>query len=109
MMISTDTTALCRGYPSTNLQHRTYPFLGLVFEFFKKLTESKVRDLFTPKSFHTVEVQVFKEEYIKVATQVYCKFPMMIRSLIRSFLMNTRNILAFSLLIVIPYLIEYFS
>ena len=85
-MMFTNRAALCRGYPSTNLQHRTYPFFRLVFEFFKKLTESEVRNLLAPKVLHSIKVKVFKEHYIKVTAQVYRQFPMMIRSLIGSLL-----------------------
>ena len=49
IMISTDTTALCRRYPPINLQDRAYPFLALILKFFKKLTKGKVGDLFSPK------------------------------------------------------------
>ena len=45
----TNRTAFCRRYPLSDLQYRTYPFLGLVFEFKNKLTEGKIGDLFTPK------------------------------------------------------------
>ena len=72
----TNRTAFCRRYPLSDLQYRTYPFLGLVFEFKNKLTEGKIGDLFTPKVFHTRKVQVFKEHYIKVTTQVYRQFPL---------------------------------
>ena len=77
-MIITNSTGLCRGCPPINLQYGSYPFLRLVFEFKQKLAEGKVGDLFTPKVFHTRKVQVFKEHYIKVTTQVYRQFPMVV-------------------------------
>ena len=92
----TNTTALCSGCPASNLQNSTYPLLCLPFEFHDELTEGKVRNLFTPKSFHAVKVQVFKEHYIKTSAEVYCEFPVVVCSLIFSLLMDTRNILAFS-------------
>ena len=101
--MSTNTTALCRGYPLANLQYRTYPFVRLVLEFLHKCPECEVRNLFTPKFFHSAQVKVFKEQYVKIPTQVYCEFPMMVCSLIRSLLMDTRNGLALAFLVVRPF------
>ena len=77
--------------------------MALVFEFLIELTKPKIGDLFPPQAFHAFKVQVFKEQNIELATQVYCEFPMVIGSLIRRFLMETRNGLTFSLLVVRPF------
>ena len=84
-MVSTDAAPLCRRCPPVNLQHSAYPFFRLVFEFKYKLSEGKIGDLFTPKVFHAVKVQVFKEHYVKVSTEVYSQFPVVIVKLKCSF------------------------
>ena len=96
----TNTTALCSGCPASNLQNSTYPLLCLPFEFHDELTEGEVRNLFTPKSFHAVKVQVFKEQNIKLLAEFYRQFPMVVCSLIFSFLVDTGNVLAFPFLVV---------
>ena len=98
--MTTNTTALCRRTPFTDFQDSTYPLLCLPFEFPYELTEGEVRDLFAPQTFHTFKVQVFKEHYIKITAEIYCKFPVVIRSLIRSFLMDTRNLFPTAFLVV---------
>ena len=69
-MVITNTTALCGGYPPTNLQHSAYSLFRLVLEFFQELAEGKVGNLFSPKAFHAREVQVFKEHYSKIGKYV---------------------------------------
>ena len=66
----TNRTALCGGYPSPNLQHGTNAFMGLVLKFLHERTEGEVRNLFTPKFFHTAKVQVFKEQNIQTYDRV---------------------------------------
>ena len=83
--------------------------MGLVLKFLHERTQGEVRNLFTPKFFHTAKVQVFKEQNIKLTTQLDGKFPMVICSLIRSLFMDTCNVLAFALSVVIPFLKVYIA
>jgi len=89
----TNTTAFCRRCPASNRKYKTIAFIRLVFEFPHELTEGKIRNLFTKEGFHTAKVQVFKEQNIKLLTEIYRKFPMVVRSLIFSLFMDTRNVL----------------
>ena len=104
--MSTNRAALTCRRPPPNLQHRTYPLLALMFEFLKELTEGKVRDLFAKEGFHTPKVQVFKEQHIKLLAQLYRKFPMVVCSLVRSFLVDTGNVLAFTFTVIRAFDLE---
>ena len=73
--------------------------MALVLEFLHEPTKGEVRDLFFPQAFHTRKVQVFKEQNIKLTTKFYRQFPVVICSLIRRFLVDTRNRFAFALLV----------
>ena len=45
-------------------------FLCLPLDFLQEFTESNIRDFFTPQAFHTVKVQVLKEQPIKLAYEI---------------------------------------
>ena len=77
----TNRAALCRRRPTADFQQRTETLASLVFEFLKEITECKVRDLFSPQGFHAAKVQIFKEQNIKLLTQLNSKFPMVTGSL----------------------------
>ena len=99
----TNRTRFCSRRPPIDFQHGAYPLFALVFEFLRELTKSKVRYLFPPKPFHTRKVQIFKEQDVKLTTEFYRQFPMVVCSLVRRFLVETGNVLAFSFLVVRPF------
>ena len=87
-MMSTDTTALCRRYPLTNLQHRTNTLWDWCLIFFDELTEGKVGYLFPQRRFIPARLRSSKNIISKLRAEVYRKFPLMIRSLIGSLFMQ---------------------
>ena len=56
-------------------------FLTLIFQYLNKLVKSKVRHFPTPKPFHTIKVQRFKNDHIKTPAKVGGKFPLKIKAL----------------------------
>ena len=60
-------------------------FLAFISQYLNKLIESKIGDFTSPKPFHAVKVQSFKDNRIKSLAQVVCEFPLKIKTLIRNF------------------------
>ena len=58
-------------------------FLTLILQYLNKLVEGKVRDLTTPQVFHTVKVQRFNRNRIKLLTKFACQLPMKVFALVR--------------------------
>ena len=69
--------------PLTGLTQLTLMFLTLILQYLNKLVEGKVRDLTTPQVFHTVKVQRFNRNRIKLLTKFACQLPMKVFALVR--------------------------
>ena len=73
----------CSG-PLSDLSELTLMFLTLIFQYLNKLVESKVGYFSSPKPFHTIKVQRFKDNRIKLLTKFRGKLPLKIYTLIRN-------------------------
>ena len=60
-------------------------FLTLIFQYLNKLVEAKIGDFASPKAFHTVKVQSFKDNRIKLLTEFRGELPMKVFALVRNF------------------------
>ena len=75
--------------PLTGLTQLTLMFLTLILQYLNKLVEGKVRDLTTPQVFHTVKVQRFNRNRIKLLTKFACQLPMKVFALVADFPIET--------------------
>ena len=82
-------TRLCRSSPLTDLEQFTPMFLTLILQNLNKLSEGKVRDFTSPKAFHTVKVQGFNGNRIKLLTEFGGELPLKIFALVRDFPIQT--------------------
>ena len=64
-------------------------FLTLISQYLNKLVESKVGDFTSPKPFHTIKVQGFKNNGIKSLAQIIRQFPLKIKTLVADFSIKT--------------------
>ena len=71
----------CRS-PLLNLEQRTPMLLTLILQYLNKLVERKVGDFASPQAFHTVKVQRFNGDGIKLLTQFRGKLPVKVFALI---------------------------
>ncbi len=67
-------------------------FLTLILQYLNKLIESEVGDFTTPKPFHAVKVQGFKDNGIKAFTKFRGKLPLKVFALVRDFPIQTCNL-----------------
>ena len=81
VMVTTITARLRRGSPLSDLHKDFTMFRTLLLQYLKKLVEGVVRDLTSPEAFHTVKVQSFKTECIKLCAKFGSKFPLPIETL----------------------------
>ena len=84
-MIPTIATRFGCSHPLSDLFEMTLMFTTLIFHYLNKLVEGKVRDFASPKAFHTVNVQGFTSNRLKLFTKIGRKFPMKIFALIGNF------------------------
>ena len=84
-MVSTITARFCCRSPLTDLLKFFTVLCTLLFQYLYELIEGVVRDFASPKAFHTVKVQGFKTEYIKLRAKFGGKFPLPIFSLAGDF------------------------
>ena len=71
--------------PLTDLFKMTLMFITLIFQYLNKLVEGEVRDFASPQAFHTVKVQGFKSNRIKLLTQFRGELPMKVFALVADF------------------------
>ena len=71
--------------PLSDLFKMTLMFLTLIFQYLNKLVEGEVGNLTSPKPFHAVNVQGFKDNRIKLFTKFRGKLPMKVFTLIGDF------------------------
>ena len=64
-------------------------FLTLIFQYLNKLVESKVGDFASPQAFHSVKVQGFNRNRIKLLTKVACQLPLKVFALVADFPIQT--------------------
>ena len=64
-------------------------FLTLILQYLNKLIEGKVRYLTTPKPFHTVKVERFKHNRIKLLTKFAGELPLKVFALVADFPIET--------------------
>ena len=74
----------CRS-PLTDLEQLTPMFDTLILQYLNKLVERKIGDFTTPQAFHTLKVQGFNGNRIKLLTEFGSKLPMKIFALIADF------------------------
>jgi len=84
-MKSAVTAGLCRSSPLTGLEQCATMFLTLILQYLNKLVESKVGDFSSPQAFHTLKVQFFNGNRIKLLAQFACQLPMKVFTLIANF------------------------
>ena len=84
-MVSTIRTRFCCCRPLTDLLKFFTVLCTLLFQYLYELIEGVVRDFAAPKPFHTVKIQGFKTEYIKLRAKLGGKFPLPIFSLSGNF------------------------
>ena len=75
--------------PSIDLLQKTLMFSTLILQYLNKLVERKIGDLTTPQAFHTVKVQGFKDNRIKLLAKFACQLPMKVFALVADFLIET--------------------
>ena len=75
--------------PLTHLEQLTPMFLTLIFQYLNKLVESKVGDFSSPQAFHSVKVQGFNRNRIKLLTKVACQLPVKVFALVADFPIQT--------------------
>ena len=84
-MKATITTRFRCGCPLTNLTQFTLMFATLILQYLNKLVERKVGDFTPPQAFHTVKVQGFNGNRIKLLTEFACELPMKVFALVADF------------------------
>ena len=82
VMKTTITTRFRCPCPLTDLAEFTTMFDTFGLQYLSELVESKVRDFASPKAFHTVNVQGFNSNRIKLFTKIGRKFPLEILALV---------------------------
>ena len=75
--------------PLTDLFQKTLMFLTLILQYLNKLVERKVGDFTSPQAFHTVKVQGFNGNRIKLLTEFTCELPMKVFALVTDFPIET--------------------
>ena len=88
-MKSTITTRFRCSSPLTDLFEKTLMFLTLILQYLNKLVEGEVRDFTSPKAFHTLKVQRFNRNRIKLLTKFACELPMKVFTLVANFPIQT--------------------
>ena len=63
-------------------------FLTLGLQYLNELVEAEIGDFASPKAFHAVKVQGFKDNRIKLPTEVAGELPVKVFALIRDFPME---------------------
>ena len=71
--------------PLTDLTQLTLMFLTLILQYLNKLVEGKVRDFTSPQAFHTVKVQGFNGNRIKLLAEFRRELPMKVFALVGNF------------------------
>ena len=69
------------GFPTSDGFHTLASFVCLPPYLLHELTEAKVRNFLAPETFHTFEIQILKETYVKQTDKMQCQFPVMIFTL----------------------------
>ena len=71
--------------PLIDLFEKTLMFTALGLQYLNKLVEGEVRDFTSPQAFHTVKVQGFKDNRIKLFTEFAGKLPLKVFTLVADF------------------------
>ena len=79
--LSTVVAYRCGRLPTSNRFYALASFYCLPPYLLHELTEAEVRDFLPPETFHTFEIQILKETYVKQTDEVQCKFPVMVFAL----------------------------
>ena len=81
-MKSAIATRFCCRCPLTDLEQLTSMFLTLILQYLHKLVEGKIGDFSSPQAFHSVKVQFFNSDCIKLLTKFSCELPVKVFALI---------------------------
>ena len=84
-MKPTITTRFRCSSPLTDLFQKTLMFSTLILQNLNKLVERKIGDFTSPQAFHTVKVQGFNGNRIKLLTKFACQLPMKVFALVGNF------------------------
>ena len=71
--------------PLADLEQLTPMFLTLIPQYLNKLVERKIGDFTSPQTFHTVKVQGFNGNRIKLLTEFGGKLPLKVFALVADF------------------------
>ena len=80
-MKTTGATRFCGSRPLINLFEKTLMFTALISQYLNKLVESEIGDFTSPQAFHTVKVQGFNDNRIKLFTEFRGQLPMKVFAL----------------------------
>ena len=81
----------CRS-PLTGLTQLTLMFLTLILQYLNKLVEGKIGDFTSPQAFHTVKVQGFNRNGIKLLTKFGRQLPVKVFALVRDLPIEVRDL-----------------
>ena len=84
-MKTTVATRFCCSCPLINLFQKTLMFTALIPQYLNKLIEAKIGDFTSPQAFHTVKVQRFNDNRIKLLTKFTGELPVKVFALITDF------------------------
>ena len=71
----------CRG-PLTDLLKKTLMFATFILQYLNKLVKGEIRDFTSPQPFHTIKVQSFKDNRIKLLTKFRGELPVEVFALV---------------------------
>ena len=92
-MKSTITTRFRCSRPLTDLTQLTLMFSTFILQYLNKLVERKIRDFTSPRfPFHTVKVQGFNGNRIKLLTKFSCQLPVKVFALVADFPIEACNL-----------------
>ena len=83
------TTRFCCSSPLINLFEKTLMFTTLIPQYLNELVKSKIGNFASPQSLHTIKVQSFNDNLIKLFTDFACELPMKIFALIRNLMVQS--------------------
>ena len=82
----------CGFRPLTDLTQLTLMFLTLILQYLNKLVERKIGDFTSPQAFHTVKVQGFNRNGIKLLTKFGRQLPVKVFALVRDLPIEARDL-----------------
>ncbi len=81
----------CRS-PLTNFNESTLMFLTLIPQYLNELVKCEVRDFTSPKPFHAVKIQSFKDNPIKLLREFAGELPLKVFALVADFPIETGDL-----------------